>query len=219
MNTTSTFDAWLSEKEALVQKVKSEMGEHRFTHTLAVAKESIILATAFDFSEQDAKRLFIASLLHDYTKAYSTEKQIALAKEYGITLTQDDLASPPVLHSRTAAGICQIVFPGDVDCEIAEAIRCHTVGKKEMSLFDKLLFLADYIEETRTYPDCIALRRSFWEAVPTLSPDRLERHLSATLLHAVDYTIGALCREGLAIAPATVAAHNLLIAEINSDIS
>ena len=100
MNTTSTFDAWLSEKEALVQKVKSEMGEHRFTHTLAVAKESIILATAFDFSEQDAKRLFIASLLHDYTKAYSTERQIALAKEYNIPLSKDDLASPPAYVCR-----------------------------------------------------------------------------------------------------------------------
>ena len=193
MNTTSTFDTWLSEKEALVQKVKSEMGEHRFTHTLAVAKESIILATAFDFSEQDAKRLFIASLLHDYTKAYSTEKQIALAKEYGITLTQDDLASPPVLHSRTAAEICQIVFPGDVDCEIAEAIRCHTVGKKEMSLFDKLLFLADYIEETRTHPICQETRKAFYQALS--SGQNKEAVLNHTLRQVLQNTIEYVAKQ------------------------
>lgn len=193
MNTTSTFEAWLSEKEALVQKVKSEMGEHRFTHTLAVAKESITLATAFDFSEQDAKRLFVASLLHDYTKAYSTEKQIALAKEYGIPLSQDDLASPPVLHSRTAAGICQIVFSSDVDSEIAEAIRCHTVGKKEMNLFDKLLFLADYIEETRTHPICQETRKAFYQALT--SGQNKEAVLNHTLRQVLQNTIEFVAKQ------------------------
>ncbi|MBO7740703.1 MAG: HD domain-containing protein, partial [Clostridia bacterium] len=115
MSITSTFDAWLSEKEALVKKVRAEMGEHRFTHTLAVAKEALSLANAFELSEKDAKRLFVAALLHDYTKAYHTEKQLSVAKEYGIALSEDDLASPPVLHSRTAAVVCQTIFPEDVD--------------------------------------------------------------------------------------------------------
>lgn len=193
VNITSTFDAWLLEKDALVKKVQKEMGEHRFTHTLAVAKESIILAKAFDFSEQDAKRLFVASLLHDYTKAYDTAHQIALAKEHNIPLTQDDLASPPVLHSRTAAVLCQSVFAQDVDSEILEAIRCHTVGKKKMSLFDKLLFLADYIEETRIHPICQETRKAFYEALA--SGENKEAVLNQTLRRVLQNTIDHVAKQ------------------------
>ena len=191
---TSTFDAWLSEKEALVKKVRAEMGEHRFTHTLAVAKEALSLAKAFDFSKKDAKRLFVAALLHDYTKAYSTEKQLSLAKEYGTTLSEDDLASPPVLHSRTAAAVCPTVFPEDVDSEICEAIRCHTVGKKEMSLFDKLLFLADYIEETRTHPICLETRKQFYENLAT--GNNKEKTLNHTLRQVLQNTIDYVEKQG-----------------------
>lgn len=194
MSITSTFDAWLSEKEALVKKVRAEMGEHRFTHTLAVAKEALSLANTFELSEKDAKRLFVAALLHDYTKAYSTEKQLSLAKEYGTTLSEDDLASPPVLHSRTAAAVCQTVFSQDVDSEICEAIRCHTVGKKEMSLFDKLLFLADYIEETRTHPICLETRKQFYENLA--SGNNKEAVLNHTLRQVLQNTIDYVEKQG-----------------------
>ena len=194
MNVTSTFNAWLSEKDLLVTKVRSEMGEHRFTHTLAVAKEALSLANVFGFSEKDAKRLFVAALLHDYTKAYSTEKQLSLAEEYGIALSEDDLASPPVLHSRTAAVVCQTLFPEDVDHAICEAIRCHTVGKKEMSLFDKLLFLADYIEETRTHPICLETRKQFYENLAT--GNNKEKTLNDTLRQVLQNTVDYVAKQG-----------------------
>jgi len=194
VNITSTFDAWLIEKEDLVKKVGSEMGEHRFSHTLAVAKEVLSLANTFDFPEKDSKRLFVAALLHDYTKTYSTEKQIALAKEYGIALSEDDLASPPVLHSRTAAAVVRKVFPDDTDDEICEAIRCHTVGKKEMSLFDKLLFLADYIEETRTHPICKETRKTFYENLA--SGNNKENTLNDTLRLILQNTLDYVAKQG-----------------------
>lgn len=194
MNIISTYEAWLSEQETLVRSVKTEMSEHRFAHTLAVAKESIRLSLAYDLCEDDAKRLFVASLIHDYTKAYSTEQQLALAKEYGIPLSQDDLDSPPVLHSRTAAVVCQHKFPNNTDAEICEAIRCHTVGKKDMSLFDKLLFLADYIEETRTHPICQTTRKEFYENLA--SGQNKEAVLNHTLRQVLQNTIDHLAKQG-----------------------
>ena len=194
MNIASTFDIWLLEKESLVKKVRAEMGDHRFAHTLAVAKESLVLATAFGLSPNDSKRLFVAALLHDYTKAYSTEKQLALAKEYNVVLSEDDLAAPAVLHSRTAAAVVIHTFPHDTDAEIAEAVRCHTVGKKEMSLFDKLLFLADYIEETRTHPVCLETRKSFYENLA--SGNNKEDILNDTLRQVLKNTIDHLAKQG-----------------------
>ena len=194
MNTTSTFDAWLLEKKDLVARVENEMGEHRFHHTLAVAKESLRLAAVYSLKQTDAKRLFVAALLHDYTKAYSTEKQLALAKEYAVFLSKDDLASPPVLHSRTAAAVCRTVFFSEVDDAICEAIRCHTVGKKDMTLFDKLLFLADYIEETRTHPICQKTRKCFYEMLS--SGNNKEAVLNHTLRQVLQNTIDYLAKQG-----------------------
>ena len=194
VNITSTYEAWLLEKEALVTNVRAKMGEHRFCHTLSVAKETLSLAEAFVFSENDAKRLFVAALLHDYTKAYSTEKQLSIAKEYGVTLSKDDLASPPVLHSRTAAAVVSKKFPNHTDDEICEAIRCHTVGKKEMSLFDKLLFLADYIEETRTHPICQETRKQFYEKLA--SGNNKEKTLNDTLRQVLQNTIDYVTKQG-----------------------
>lgn len=197
MSITSTFDAWLLEKSALVAAVKREMGEHRFHHTLAVAKESIRLSEAFCLCESDAKRLFVAALLHDYTKAYSHEQQLALADEYGIFLTEDDLASPPVLHSRTAAAVCQKNFPHETDDGICEAIRCHTVGKKDMTLFDNLLFLADYIEETRTHPICQETRKQFYEKLA--SGNNKKAILNHTLRQVLQNTGDHLAKQGQAL--------------------
>lgn len=194
MNVSSTFDAWLVEKNELVACIKNEMGADRFNHTLAVAKESLRLAEFYNLEKTDAKRLFVAALLHDYTKAHDSEKQLALAKEYAIFLSQDDLDSPPVLHSRTAAAVCRALFPHDTDDEICEAIRCHTVGKKDMTLFDKLLFLADYIEETRTHPICLETRKAFYESL--LSGHNKEAVLNQTLRQVLQNTVDYLAKQG-----------------------
>ena len=197
MNINSIYETLLAQKADLVADVQNEMGEHRFQHTLAVAEETLRLSEIFDLTKNDRERLFVAALLHDYTKAYGYDKQIAIAKRYGIVLSQDDLNSPPVLHSRTAAVLCQSTFPNDVDSEILEAIRCHTVGKKEMSLFDKLLFLADYIEETRTHPICQETRQAFYQVLA--SGQNKEAVLNHTLRQVLQNTIEYVAKQNGAV--------------------
>ncbi len=201
----------------LREAVRGYMGERRYRHTLAVEREARRLAELY--LPQNIPMICAAALLHDITKEQGDAAQLALCERYGIPVSPHDRISPRTLHAKTAPAVILRDFPAFADPVLLDAVRKHTTGDGEMSLAARILYLSDYIEETRTYPDCVALRKSFWEAAPNLPPERLAHHLTSALLHAVDYTIGALCREGLAIAPATVAAHNLLIAEINSDIS
>ncbi len=165
MNTDFTFEYLAKEYAPILQALSVRMDAGRRTHTLAVAKESLQLARIFDLDEQDTKRLFVASLLHDITKAIDFEGQLTLANELGLRLTQEDLASPPVLHSFTGALVASRDFPTYTDGTIVEAIFSHTVGKADMSLIDKLLFLADYIEGTRKQPICIKTRKAFYSAL------------------------------------------------------
>jgi len=149
------------------------MTEARYQHTLSVADEALVLAQSFGFSAEDGNRLYLAALLHDITKSLSSEEHIALADVLAVPLTKDDIASPPVLHAITGAALAKHDFPDLVDDGILAAIRWHTTGKADMTLFEKLLYLADYIEPTRTAPICLARRRAFYHDLATRS-DKVE---------------------------------------------
>lgn len=165
MKSVSTFDELSKEYSALVDAVKQRMGEHRFAHTLAVAKETVALAGEYSLSPKDQKKLFVAALLHDVTKALDFDRQMKLAQNLEIPLTEEDIASPPILHSLTGAAVAKRDFAPFADDTVCEAIRCHTVGKADMTLLDKLLFLADYIEETRSHPICQNTRKEFYKSL------------------------------------------------------
>ena len=83
-----------------------------------------------------------------------------------------------------------------------------------MTLTEKLLYLADYIDDTRTFPSCVLLRRYFFGAEPELmTPEERERHLRATLLLSFEHTLKDLAAEGALIDEDTIRARNSLLAE------
>ena len=91
----------------------------------------------------------IAALLHDCTKALSSVEQLKLCEKYGIIPNQAEMLSPELLHQKTGAELARERF--GVDSEIADAIRRHTTGGPHMSLLEKIIYIADYIEPTRRF--------------------------------------------------------------------
>lgn len=190
----------------LEQQIASRLDEYRFAHTRSVKDECLRLASLFELSEQDSALLIQAALLHDCTKTLYPAEQIALAECLGITLTQDDRESPAILHSITGAAVARVDF--DAPDAVSDAIACHTVGRENMTLPDKLLFLADYIEPTRKFDDCVRVRRYFYEECNDLPP---HQRLDAALLLAFDLTIAGLIEEGRPIHPQTIKSRNFLL--------
>ena len=139
------------------------------------------------------KEVFIlrkAALLHDITHELSFEEQMALFKKYRRQPTEDDLKSPTVLHQYTGALVAKDLF--DLEDEGCAAIDCHTTGKPDMTLSEMVLCLADYIEKTRAYPECIALRRYFYDRAQNgrvtgaLLNDCMYRYLQNTVDHLTE---------------------------------
>lgn len=193
------------------EELKKHIGDHRLAHSLSVESEAYMLATLFGLDEQTTLKLRAAAILHDVTKSIDTIGQISLCKEYGIALTLDDISSPKVLHSISGAEMAKRLFPDYVDGEIYGMILNHTTGAAKMTLCEKLLYLADYIEPKRTFFDCLELRGFFYEAdtLPT------EKHLNKTLLLSFDMTLKVLLNESQPIHPKTVSARNGIIEELN----
>lgn len=194
------------------------MGPYRLQHTLGVWKQCVELGKlfgAFDdtvFSAAQCAKLQLAGLMHDITKELDAQQHIAVCQKYGKTLTAEQLASASVLHQTTGAYVAAELYGDYIDDEIFHAISCHTTGEQQMSLFDKLLFLADYIEPGRTFSDCTQIRDMFYDGLPAVqnSAVRLCKFLDAVVCSILEQTISQLVRRKSVIDPRTVAAYNAL---------
>lgn len=135
----------------------------RQNHILAVRDEALFAAKIFFriFNVDDTRLRDIEcmALLHDITKEMPIEKQTAFCERNGFVLSKEDLACPTTVHSVSGAAAAKELY--DMPRHISDAVLKHTVGAENMTLSDKIIFLADYIEPTREYEACKKLREIF----------------------------------------------------------
>ena len=192
---------------ALREQVKEYLTEKRYAHTLAVEAEVTELSKLF--LPEEEKRLRAAALLHDITKRLNLEKQLQLCQCFGIMVNNDEVKAPKLLHAKTAAALAQREFPAFADSRVLSGIRWHTTGRAGMTLFEAIVYLADYIESTRTFEDCVMLRRFFYEKMSSAKTveDRMEV-LRQTMVLSFDMTIRQLIAEGALVDRDTIDARN-----------
>ena len=199
------------EIKALERKVKSILSTKRFEHTLGVCSMAGILA---DYClPEDKDEIIAAALLHDVAKELSTETLIAMINEEGIALNSAD--APPILHSYAAPHVIKSEFPEFATQNILSAVFNHTVGSVDMTVFDEIIFLADYIEEGRTYKDCIETRKFM---LLSLVKDNAEENVNAlhkACVMAMQRTCDSLLRKGAAVNPKTLDSIKALTIKIH----
>lgn len=144
--------------DALRPIALSYLKPKRMPHVLGTEQEAVRLARRYGADETKAR---IAALLHDCTKKLDLDAQLALCKKYGITLDALEQKALKLLHSKTGAAIARSVF--GVEDDVCDAIFYHTTGKPDMTLLEKIIYLADYIEPTRDFPGVEELRKTVYE--------------------------------------------------------
>ena len=144
--------AWLREQAYAMLKPK------RVPHVRGCEQEAVRLARRYGADEALAAE---GAILHDITKKLDLPEQLRLCEKYGIVIDEMERQSSKLLHARTGAAVAKDRF-GVCD-EVCEAIRWHTTGKADMSLLEKILYLADYIEPTRDFEGVEALRKLAYE--------------------------------------------------------
>ena len=142
----------LSEEE-LERKVSALLDPGRIAHVLGCRETAVALAKHWGASETDAAR---AALLHDVTKALPEDLQLTLCREYGRILKAFSVQNPKTLHALTGSMVAERIF-GEKEA-VVEAVRSHTTGKVNMSLLEKIIYIADYIEPSRDFPGVDTLR-------------------------------------------------------------
>ena len=198
---------------SLRQEISRFMGEKRYRHTLGVEKMAERIAAHFE-GEIDPLSLGASALLHDITKEMDESEQRETVKRLGISLTESQEKSPAILHSFTAEYRIRKEFPYFAkNKEVLFAIRAHTTGAKNMSLLDKILYVADYIEEGREYPKCIETREWFFSELESGARPKLA--LDKCVLKILDSTVHFLRARGFALCEDTLDARNALLSTIS----
>ena len=185
------------------KEIRNLMSDYRYNHTLSVVKECKDLAKLFGIDEE---KLVNAAYLHDITKEMPIEKQLRLCETMGIEVDADTLRSPKTLHSFTAPALIMRDFPQYADKEVLSAVRYHTTGRADMTLTEKLLYLADYIEPTRIFEDCKRTRNYFYTDICDI-----EKRLNDTIVLSLKYTISDLLEKGEFIHPETIECYNSFV--------
>ena len=195
--------------ESLRKDIEAKMSKSRYTHTLGVERAVVDIGENF-FNEQ-LNELRVAALLHDITKEYSFEKQLKICDTFGIILRDDEKNIPEVLHGITAAALITDAYPEYVTNNIISSIRWHTTGCADMTLFDKILCLADYIEDGRTHPGCVFVRQYFKLNICQASQiEEKTNVLNTALLYSLNNTIEYLEKSQKPINRDTIEARNML---------
>lgn len=185
--------------------VRSRLSDFRWSHTEGVERMAARLAKIYAPEIENEMRA--AALLHDITKEKKTDDQVEICGRYGYKLRDDEIGSPAILHAITASLVIPDEYPVFAADAIISAVRWHTTGREGMSLSDKIIYLADYIEDTRKYDECIALRNEFFDASPEkMTPDEAKMHLERVILQSLDITVKDLVAKGGSVCAETVAA-------------
>ena len=117
----------------------------RFAHTLGVEFTAAALAMKYQADVTDAQ---IAGLLHDCAKCLTDEKRVSICEKHQIPMTDIERRNPFLLHAKVGEYLAREKY-GITNPDILNAIRFHTTGRENMSLLERIVFVADYIEPGR----------------------------------------------------------------------
>ena len=186
-------------KDKVINWLKNNLDEERYEHSLGVAETAVKLAEQFHL---DKDKAYTAGLLHDCAKCFPKTELINIINE-NISVEECEMINPKTYHAPVGAYLAERDF-GITDNEILSAIRWHTIGKLEMTDFEKIIFIADKIEP-RTRPQSY---------IDKIKPRLVEENgLDMALLECYKGTIKSLADRELKICISTIEIYNRLLSK------
>lgn len=158
------------------KQLSKRLDSRRYEHTLGVAYTAAALAMRYEESIEEA---YLAGLLHDCAKCIDNTKKIQICEKHGIEITPSEQKNPFLLHAKVGAYLADKKYHIE-NKQILDAILSHTTGKPDMTLLEKIIYIADYIEPGREHASNLNEIRSL--AFKDLDKALL-RILEYTLLH------------------------------------
>lgn len=178
-----------TDREALERALRADLKESRYEHSLRVEEMAVRLAGIWDGDKEKAS---FAGRYHDIAKNYDQERMDACVVRYG--LPDELIGNNALAHSKVGAAVLRNEFGVD-DEEVLDAVAYHTTARAGMSLLEEIVYVADVVEEGRTYSDLPYYQQLAYE------------DLDRCCLEILEYTINYLKSKGRAIHRDTLEAY------------
>ncbi|MEG2353689.1 MAG: bis(5'-nucleosyl)-tetraphosphatase (symmetrical) YqeK [Clostridium sp.] len=185
----------MKSNEEIKSYLKSNLNDHRFNHCIGVYETCKKLAHYYGADEEKSA---LAGLVHDCAKHMRADKMIALLESHGEEITLEVKNNIQVMHGYAGAYLAEEIFEIS-DEDILNAVKYHVTGRENMSLLEKIVFIADYIEPGRDFLGVEEARVLAYE------------DLDKALLYALDNTINNVVKSGYFLYTKTIDARNYLI--------
>ena len=188
----------MTDETKILEYLEQNLSKKRLKHSIGVSKAAEELALNYSSDSEKAK---LAGLIHDCAREKSMAELLELTKESGFSFDAMTAEMRELLHGYAAVSICKKEF-SIKDEDILSAVAYHTTGKEDMTTFEKIVFLADFIEPSRYFPGVVSLRKLAFE------------NLDEALLYAFDSTIKYIISKKGLIHKNTIDARNCIIRTI-----
>lgn len=180
----NTLNWCITMYESINNYLKENLKPSRYEHSLSVANEAKKLASIYKANEEKA---YFTGLIHDCAKNMPEELQLELIKNFNeFPLYDGELENPALIHAITGAIVANREF-GVNDKEILSAIRYHTMGRVNMSLLEKIIYIADLTEPLRNYPFAGTLRELSY------------KNINKAIIMSIDNTVNYLTEKKMRI--------------------
>lgn len=183
------------DREKIKEQLEKMISPQRYIHSLNVMHTAKSLCEAL---QEDSDRAVIAGLLHDCAKDIPGESILDLCEKYDVKVDNICRVQPKLLHGPLGAALAEDVFKIRDEAVLC-AISCHTTGKENMSLLDKIVFIADYIEPDRNFPGVNEIRRI------------VNTDINKAIIVSLERVIKHVMLKGGLIHPDTINARNYLL--------
>lgn len=192
----------MQKADRIKEYAKTVLSEKRFAHTVNVAEEAKRLAAVWG---TDLDRAYLAGIIHDIAKEVPKSRALADLIEYGYTPDETEKQNPELLHGKLAAYIAREKF-GINDEEVLSAVAYHTTGRQEMSLLEKIIYVADFTEPGRTYPEADKIRKL------------ADKNIDEAVLYQADMVIKFIIDKGRPLHIDTVNTRNYFLLKLKRGI-
>ena len=183
-------------RDSLENFINNNLTESRYRHSLGVEEMAVRLS---GLHGADSEKAAFAGRYHDLAKNFDNETMNGYIRKYG--LPEKLIDNNALAHSKVGAALLENEF-GVTDPEILDSVRYHTTARKGMSLLEEIVFVADVVEDNRTYSDL-----DYYQ-------DLAYRNLDRACLEILEYTIGSLTSKGLEIDKDTLEARDWVLHKI-----
>lgn len=184
------------DNQRIIDYLNKNLSSERYRHTICCAELAAVLSLIYG---EDKNKAYKAGLLHDVAKELSVDKMHEYIKNNGMRVDVYMENNPALLHAYASAAMAEAIFDVD-DKEILSAITYHTTGKENMTLLEKIIFIADASDESRTYDKKIEQWREL-----------AKNDIDAAILKVLDFNIIKVVNRGFVLHENTVKARNYLV--------